>query len=67
MSKWPKCWCGALLIEEVDGFPLGFLNCPVHGCHYEQAPDVKAEATSKERKIDWRVAKTLNQPLIKRR
>ena len=32
----PSCWCGMDLIEEVDGFLLGFLNCPVHGCYYEQ-------------------------------
>lgn len=35
--KKPKCWCGETLIEEVDGFPLGFLNCPVHTCYYEEA------------------------------
>lgn len=39
---WPKCWCGKYLVEQTpSGFPLGFLNCPVHGCEYEVKPKPK--------------------------
>jgi len=46
----PKCWCGEELIEEVDGFPLGFFNCPIHTCYYEKEDKEHFPKSLKRRK-----------------
>ena len=44
-TKMPRCGeCGTELIEEVDGFPLGFLACPKCKCAPEtMLPPIETE------------------------
>ena len=46
MKKKPVCWCGRKLIDAVEGFQFGFLNCPEHTCFFE--PEDKKRFTKQK-------------------